>query len=213
MAKKKAAPKEKKTDTSTALDLGSRPGKFVNVNTRFEGRGKDAQQLCADISLRGIHLDRPELEHILGAHAWVALFNEGAKGKPHEPLFRNIDPVSCTDEFDGCDLSISHGLADDATSFEDVFLSKIVLTPQVGGTTLMQATAAVEVEDEDDVADLLRVMGDECNIAIVLGGKFVPKDAKAQKSLDLGPANAKPPSTDDPPPPPGSTEDMPQATH
>lgn len=198
MGKKKAPPKEKKTGTSaaTALDLGSRPGKFVNVNTRFEGRGKDAQQLCADISLRGIHLDRPELEHILGPHAWVALFVEAAKGKPAEPHFRNINPIQCTDEFDGCDLSISHGLSDDATLFDDMFLSKIVLEPQVGGTTLMQATASVEVEDEDDIADLLRVMGDECKVAIMLGGKFVPKDAKAQGKLDLGPANATPPSAD-----------------
>ena len=197
MAKKKSPPKEK-TDRATALDLGSRPGKFVNVNTRFEGRGKDAQQLCADISLRGIHLDRAELEHILGKHAWVALFNEESKGKPAEPLFRNIAPIQCEDEFDGCDLSISHGLSDDVTSFEDMFLSKLVLTPQVGGTTLLQAIASVEVEDEDDIADLLRVMGDECNVAIVLGGKFVPKDAKAQQKLDLGPPSAPPPTGDKP---------------
>lgn len=177
-----------------SLEMARRPGKFVNVNTRHEGRGKEDVQLCADISVRGFHIDEAELNHFLGAKAWNALFvSANGKGKPAEPMFRNVDPIHVWDEFEGCDVSISLGLSESAIEFEDAFVSKIELEPQVGGLTLMKFLVSVEVEDTDDVARLLEVMGDECNISVVVGGKFVPKDKKAQQKLDLGPApDAKP---------------------
>jgi hypothetical protein len=202
MAKGKAAPK---ASTATALDMTARPAKYVNINTRHEKHGKDAVQLCADISLRGFHIDEHELNHLLGTKAFNALFvAANGKGKPAEPMFRNVDPLRVWDEFEGCDVHLSLGLSDNAVTFEDAFVSKIVLDPQVGGLSLMNCMVSVEVEDTDDVARLLEHMGDECRVSIYLGAKHVPKDAKAQTSLDIGPTSATSPSSD---------AEQPAATH
>lgn len=188
---------KKQASAATAFEMAERPGKYINVNTRHEGRGKEAVQLMADISVRGFHIDEAELDHLLGSKAWNSLFvSANGKGKPAEPMFRNIDPLKVWDEFEGCDVSFSIGLSDVFVAFEDAKVKSIVLEPQVGGLTLMQFTATVEVEDEDDVAQLLRGMADESKISVFLGGRAVPKDAKAQKTLDLGPTDATPPSSD-----------------
>jgi hypothetical protein len=195
MGKKKSAPK--KPTAASALEMIARPAKYTHINPRHEKHGKDGVQLCIDISVRGYHIDEGELDHILGAKAWASLFNAAnGKGKPAEPFFRNIAPIVCSDEFEGCDAKFSLGLTDAAIEFEDAFISKIVLEPQIGGLTLMNFTVSVEIEDEGDVASLLRCMGDESTVSIFLGGKYVPKDAKAQTSLELGPTDKTPPSAD-----------------
>jgi hypothetical protein len=117
MPKKKPAPK---APAANALEMAARPAKYVNVNTRLEGRGKDDTQLCADISVRGFHVDQAELDHILGTKAHGALFvAANGKGKPAEPMFRNIDPLVVWDEFDGCDAKFSLGLSDTVVEFEE----------------------------------------------------------------------------------------------
>lgn len=194
MAKKKQAPKQ---GTEVALEMTPRPAKYININTRHEGRGKDGVQLMADISVRGFHIDEAELNHILGAKAWNALFvSANGKGKPAEPMFRNIDPIHVHDEFEGCDGTFALGLSDEAVEFEDGKVHGIVLTPEVGGLTLMDFKFSTEIEDTSDVAALLECMADESSVGIFLGGKAVPKDKKAQKSLDLGPTDKSPPSSD-----------------
>lgn len=203
MSKSKGKTKEKQQ--ATAIEMPVRPGKFVNINTRHEKHG-DSNVLCADISVRGLHIDETELDHYLGAKAWNALFvAANGKGKAAEPMFRNIDPIKLWDEFEGCDVSFSLGLSDDCIEYDDAFVSKIVLTPQVGGLTLMDCLVSVEVEDTDDIARLLECLGEESNIALTIGGKFVPKDKKAQGTLDLGPTDKSPPSTD--------TADMPTSVN
>lgn len=198
MAKKKTG--TKKASGATALEMIERPGKYVNINTRHENHGKDAVQLCADISVRGFHIDESELNHFLGAKAWNAIFvSANGKGKPAEPMFRNVDPIKLWDEFEGCDVSFSLGLSDEVIEFEDAFISKIVLTPQVGGLTLMDCLVSVEVEDTNVIAALLETMGDECKVKLFVGGKFVPEGKKAQGSLELGPTDKTPPSSDKPP--------------
>lgn len=206
MAKKKQAPK------SVAFEMAARPGKYVNINTRHEGRGKTDVQLCADISVRGFHIDAAELNHILGDKAHNALFvAANGKGKPAEPMFRNINSLGVLDQFEGCDVVFSLGLSEETVEFEDARVHGIVLEPQVGGLTLMDCKVSVEIEDTDDVARLLECMGDEGSISIFLGAKAVPKDKKAQKSLDLGPTDATPPSA--PKPDAQNTDDMPASTH
>lgn len=195
MAKKKGTPR------AVALEMVARPGKYVHINNRQERHGKDDLQLCADISVRGFHIEESELNHFLGPAAWRALFVAAdGKGKPAEPMFRNVDPLKLWDEFEGCDVSFSLGLSDEVVEFEDAFLSKIVLTPQVGGLTLFDCLVSVEVEDSTDVAAMLDSMGDECTVKIFVGGKHVPEGKKAQGSLELGPSGAKPPSSDAQPP-------------
>lgn len=205
MAKKAKTPAASK---ATALEMAARPAKWVNVNTRLEGRGKDGAQLMADISVRGFHIDEPELDHILGAKAHAALFvSANGKGKPAEPMFRNVDPLKVWDEFEGCDASFTLGLSDTSVEFDDAYVSSIVLEPQVGGLTLMNFIVTVEIDDADDIARLNETMGDESSVAIFLGGKHVPKDKKAQKSLDLGPTDASPPSQDPAPASPAAAAD------
>jgi hypothetical protein len=194
MAKKKSAPKQK---AATACEMIARPAKYTHINPRHEKHGKDGVQLCIDVSVRGFHIDESELNHLLGDKAFNALFvTANGKGKPAEPMFRNIAPIVCHDEFEGCDAVFSLGLTGETVEYDDAFISRIVLEPQVGGLTLMNFTVSVEIEDENDVAQLLRCMGDESTVSIFLGGKHVPKDAKAQQSLDIGPTDKTPASAD-----------------
>lgn len=167
-----------------SLEMPARPAKWVNINTRHEKHG-DSNVLCADISVRGFHIDEVELNHFLGAKAHNALFNAASKGKPAEPMFRNVDPLIVWDEFDGCDVTFTLGLTDQEIDFEDAFISRIKLDPQVGGMTLMECLVSVEIDDTDDVARMLEAMGDESSVQLTIGAKYIPKGKKAQQSLDL----------------------------
>ncbi|HEU4627201.1 MAG TPA: hypothetical protein VFS52_20740 [Steroidobacteraceae bacterium] len=40
-----------------SIEMARRPAKYVNINTRLEKHG-DSEVLCADISVRGFHIER-----------------------------------------------------------------------------------------------------------------------------------------------------------
>lgn len=177
--------------TTAVCDLAKRPAMVMHVNPRLERHGDDGV-LAVDIKLDGIHLEPDELNAVLDdKHAHAALFKSAVKGKAAEPMFRQLKSFELVDKFENCAATITLGLSDNELEFEDVKISRVKLTPQVGGQTLMECSVQSVIEDADDVARLLEHLESECNVALLIGSKEKPKDRKAQKELGLGPA-AKP---------------------
>lgn len=177
--------------TDQAIDMPKRPAKWVNVNTREEMHG-DSRVLCADISLRGFHIDKAEYNFIRGyKQAWDCNFASETKSNPAAPLNRNTEPTKITDKYDGCSVEFGLGLTENTIEFEDATISKIVLIEQVGGLALMDCLIQTEIEDTDDVARLLDFLNDDSNVGMTIGAKAVPKDKKAQQKLDLSVPSGK----------------------
>ncbi len=173
------------------LELVRRPAVVMHVNARIEQHGKEKQLAC-DIKLDGIHLEAEELNLLLDdKHAHGALYKSAVKGKPAEPMFRQLKSYELVDKFADCCATIYLGLTDTSIEFEGVKVASVKLTPQVGGLTLMECSVQTEIEDTDDVARLLEVLHSEGSVELLIGAKEIPKGRKAQKSLDLAPTAGK----------------------
>lgn len=195
--------------TTAVVDLPKRPATIKHVNPRPEYHGEDVV-LAIDVKLDGIHLEPDELNLLLGdKHAHAALFKTAnGKGKAAEPMFRQLKRFELVDKFENCTATIGLGLTDLEVTFEDAKLTKVKLTPLVGGQTLMECTVQAEIEDTSDVASLLDYLLSEGTAALLIGAKQKPKGDKAQKDLDLGVTANKTADQAS-----GGTEDMPASTH
>lgn len=178
---------------TAVLDLAKRPAEVTHINTRMEKHG-DSSVLAADIRVGGVHLEPNELNALLAdklAHSALFVTPNG-KGKAAEPMFRQFKSFELVDKFADCSASIGLGLTDLEIEFEDIKIARVVLTPQVGGLTLMECTVQTEIEDTDDIAKLLEHLQSPGSVALLFGSKAIPEGKKSQKDLDLGVTASKP---------------------
>lgn len=150
-----------------------------SINTRTEKHGEENVP-GVDIPLSAIFLEKDEVNNLLqDPDAYDALYTED-RSKQLEPRFLTIEPIRLSDKFTGARVTISVN-GGDGVDFvlKPAKISKIALSPQVGGLTLMSCTVQGNPSDHTDVLALLNL---KCRVQII-GANL--EEVAAEPELDL----------------------------
>jgi hypothetical protein len=152
-----------------------------SINTRTEKHGEENVP-GVDIPLSAIFLEKDEVNNLLqDPDAYDALYTED-RSKQLEPRFLTIEPIRLSDKFTGARVTISVNGAGEGTDLvlKPAKISKIALSPQVGGLTLMSCTVQGNPSDHTDVLALLNL---KCRVQI-LGANLEETAAEPELPLD-----------------------------
>lgn len=167
------------------MHLNARPCKIgTSINNRTEKHG-DKDVPAFDMPLVSIMLSQPELNALMGEPLTsIAWFNDRKDGLA-EPLFKNIKHFALTDEYVECDVSLTLGLAETEFHITGCTISKLRLSPCVGGLTELRITVSAEIDDSNSA--LSQWMGKDGQVDIELGEVAETKHAKKQKKAAAQP--------------------------
>lgn len=172
-----------------ALNLTKRPCKLgPSINTRTEKHGEEDKP-AADIPITGLLLDRDELQDLLGAGYYSALFN--TKGKLIEPRLEKFRDFALRDKFEHAAVTLIFGLDNTEVTLLNVRFASITLSPQTGGMTEVSLKVQA-MPTSEQMGTLFTFLNADAHCELKFG-KLVVK-VKAQPELPMG---EEPKVTDD----------------
>ena len=165
--------------------LDSRPARIgPSINSRSEKHGEEDVP-AMDVPIIALMLTKAELNALMRDRTiWDRWFNE-RKDKLPEPANRNLKPYGLRDKYEHSTARILVGLDNDRVfAFNDCDLSKISLTPQVGGLTELHVTIQALINDSN--TSLFEFMAKDCSVELSFGDLEKEKKKNAnQPELNL----------------------------
>lgn len=171
------------TKKTQVLELDKRHATISHVNLREEKHGEDSVP-AIDIKLTEIPLTKDELIAIThDKQAWNLMYVEEKGGliRPSQPYFASKRPFD--EKYVDCSAVLFLGIQGAEYELEDVKLSKITMEPTDGGTTSMDLTIQLELDDTEILSHLADQLGRECSVALTFGS--IDEGDKKQQKLPL----------------------------
>jgi hypothetical protein len=152
------------------MHITARSAKIGNqIQSRSEQHGEESVT-AIDIPLTDIMLDERELNALLcEPYAHAALFDHRRVASIIAPMFPRLKALAMTERLEDATVVITHGLDRETLRLTPVRVTKIKLTPCVGGLTAMSCTVQSTPDLDVNVAHLLERLNSEVEIEIECG--------------------------------------------
>jgi hypothetical protein len=166
-----------------------------SLSGRTEKHGEDDIPAC-DLTLREIVLTMKEVQHLCGDKLATSRFFDDEKGikKPAMPY---IAEFKLNAKFEGAEIVLILSEQEDgyAMQIEKAKIANLILTPQVGGDTLLQCQLQLSDLADSDFGRLMGRLNKTVWIEITDAAMAVPKAKDKQAQLPLASPTAEDPPT------------------